>query len=1753
MSKSNTAEEDIVVFEHDDLRSSQIKINGDNTVGEDGQKTDETGSIVTIDAENIGAAQTQQQPKKEPKKMICTQVHHSFGFQSLRRNNVQFISTRLVVLAVGNTIHFYDLKYQTYQFIEAQGTEGIGAIVVHPTMKYLAVGEKGDMPNVYIYEVEIETETYVENGREYQNVNPKIKLYKTLTKGTSKAYSAMNFNKDGTKLATVGSYPDFMMTIWDWESESIILRYKAFGTEVYNVTFSPNSDGQLTTSGTGHIKFWKMAETFTGLKLQGQIGKFGKIDISDVAGYVELPDGKVLSGSEQGNLLLWDGNLIKSIVMRSDGTPCHQGMIEVVIHETRTSMFITAGADGYMRYWDFETIDTKESDSDGMLYVDPIVEIPIGQNVNIIALSRPAEGNFWIIQDANGAIWRVTDYRAIEKDISEKSFIHKLYEFHAGTITGAATSPFDHFVVTCGMDGTVRLFDYFKKMSIYYCQFSSGATCMAWNPKIVDPDQHTLTVGFNDGVFRVIRRCEDNFELVKASKPHTMPITDFSYSRDGQIFVTASTDCTMFFFEAKQRYRPIGFIKFDSVPTSMAWNVNNEVLLVGFKNGKVIELNVDKKTVLDKIDSDDTYEFTASYKVFMFHNILKPDTKKNEKDEPIVDFEALARDKPCKIEKIQYSRDDTSLLISFSKSDNTPCMFEYYSIATSWVDSQALENSNKEMAEWPKRAVSIRKCPCTSMNYSNSGAYMVLGFENGKISLIDQNHETRDSERELETHALHDGFEGRISQACLSFDDSFLVSVGVDGCFFVQKVLGKETEMVDKVVFKTVDSDETDITETSFFSIQQARLQHEEEKKISDAQSRKDLRLQEIEKIRERFKAMAAINDKKDPTIRLSRDELQIDLQFQENMMIKLNERLQISKRETEWNSIKINLRLKKLKEHFIDPLHVERIELTAFDSDKKVCSFKTMVINPLLRQHIDAVHAIINEEINKRNRYGMNSNDQNSNSPGDVNSPADTSRDLTASFRSGVHNGSFIDKHSGAGTRRFRHVSAIEKAEDLKRQREQRHKMRHDLMQKQPSDNEEDQEVMQEILYCQQNMGDFKLKTDVDYMVPEQQRVTAEKKLRQMILLEESMHTLRMVFNVRLLGLRDLKSRLIQKFSKYNESIAQINKKLGIKEKLREFSTQSITEYPENREKVTSQQLASFEKEVAAEQRRLDRIEKQKAGMGTNLQDDDDEEDADERKSTGAHSGKSKKSSVKAQSVIGRDLTAKERDDMERESRIASIQLSDMEIAERQIEQEKQNYEKTRLLRKQEKQISSFDLAVEELRRERFKLASDLKNADIKLLLLYQEYEILKDFEIKDNSSFNEFQQKKQAKATVVQKIEQCHDKLAQKKTEIGQLVKQEQLMQEFQNLVPTNHPTYAELLKLFKKGSQNDEQNDSDDDDNDSDDSDMSDDENAAPNNTSDAKGDAVDRSTHVNRDDDVKPPDQCDPKLFEQVMHLRRRRIDQEKLLDSIVKSVEVLKKEREALQKKEAIMNSELKKIETTIINTQRDKQNKLNELQTIVVLKLSQIQSLMQRKIPQDLSEHVVFTNRGLETLADRIRELKDERKQLRKRHHDLQKEHRQLVKEQKQKELEYQTWKDKVREVQLLKFGRVINLEELEKATVDMESEELKQILQQSEDDSHKELARWDQRLNEYKERLTKITNENTDLLKQLATLRREQQTLENELDASQKTMVTRMIKSMKEDVVDSKIGLKNVIAVQQQEIEAYRNEIRLLCHKTSL
>jgi len=94
-------------------------------------------------------------------------------------------------------------------------------------------------------------------------------------------------------LCSQAGEPDNTLTIWDWRKSTIVMRTKSHTRDVYVCKFSAFMVDHLVTAGSGHIKFWKMANTFTGLKLKGRLGRFGKTEISDVIGIFSMPDEKV--------------------------------------------------------------------------------------------------------------------------------------------------------------------------------------------------------------------------------------------------------------------------------------------------------------------------------------------------------------------------------------------------------------------------------------------------------------------------------------------------------------------------------------------------------------------------------------------------------------------------------------------------------------------------------------------------------------------------------------------------------------------------------------------------------------------------------------------------------------------------------------------------------------------------------------------------------------------------------------------------------------------------------------------------------------------------------------------------------------------------------------------------------------------------------------------------------------------------------------------------------------------------------------------------------------------------------------------------------------------------------------------------------------------------------------------------------------------------------------------------------------------
>ncbi|KAJ3402693.1 hypothetical protein HDU80_004870, partial [Chytriomyces hyalinus] len=510
---------------------------------------------------------------RDTMKLYC-----SFGFDSHKRSNLFWLDETTLLTSVGNVLVFINVKTSEQTYFEGLRDGAIGAIAVHPTRAYIALAEVYPQPSIFIFKY------------------PSMDLFRILNGGTSRAYSDIAFNAKGDKLASVGSDPDYMLTVWNWKTQEIILKSKAFSQDVYKVSFAPENDGILTTSGMGHIKFWQMSKTFTGLKLQGYLGKFGASELSDIAAFIQLPDGKVLSSTETGNLLLWDGGMIKCEIALKGKKPCHMGRIEVIL--IFDSEVYTAGEDGYVRVWDFETIDnadvTSETAGPGgapvsssgpaqarVFEMEFLEEFLVGKDVMIKNMIRSFENpSQYLILDQNGHLFKLD---------TKQRFIDKTLSFHSGAIAGLDISTACHAMVSLGTDGALHLYDYVKKSMLANERYSSGGSALINLPATLDGRGCSVAAGFADGVLRIISYQpppidvnQPVFTLHYALKPHKCPIAGIAISPDGAYLATfGATDNTAFFFKLDTKVATAGSTE-NSKTAAPFSKANVQLVPIGF-------------------------------------------------------------------------------------------------------------------------------------------------------------------------------------------------------------------------------------------------------------------------------------------------------------------------------------------------------------------------------------------------------------------------------------------------------------------------------------------------------------------------------------------------------------------------------------------------------------------------------------------------------------------------------------------------------------------------------------------------------------------------------------------------------------------------------------------------------------------------------------------------------------------------------------------------------------------------------------------------------------------------------------------------------------------------------------------------------------------------------------------------------------------------------------------------------------------
>jgi hypothetical protein len=235
-------------------------------------------------------------------------------------------------------------------------------------------------------------------------------------------------------------------------------------------------------------------------------------------------------------------------------------------------------------------------------------------------------------------------------------------------------------------------------------------------------------------------------------------------------------------------------------------------------------------------------------------------------------------------------------------------------------------------------------------------------------------------------------------------------------------------------------------------------------------------------------------------------------------------------------------------------------------------------------------------------------------------------------------------------------------------------------------------------------------------------------------------------------------------------------------------------SEWPEHRELFTREDLLSFETEREKERVRAVNVGSRSI-FSSALGSFDDEEGLKDQAALAAKEKKEADKKSSSTPIVPEDVTEdtedvtraaenalrreeqarKEAHDARLKAALAASAAassaagkSSMEQTEDLIQRKLWEHERHTLLDKIQYALWSFDGAIAKLRREKFKLDSDLKTTDLKILTLYQELYLLKDFEENENKLFAKLTKARANKAQVVGEMTDCEKQLSHKLSEI-------------------------------------------------------------------------------------------------------------------------------------------------------------------------------------------------------------------------------------------------------------------------------------------------------------------------------------------------------------------------------------------------
>ena len=180
----------------------------------------------------------------------------SFGVKCDVKNNVHFLDDQRIIYPCGHNIVIFNNDDKTQQYIPGiEGSEGITAMALSPSKKFMAVCERAERAICAIYDI----------------TTQRRRKILTSSDCLSKEYISVAFSNQSEKshILTLSGEPDWMIILWQWD-KSKCLAFQRVGVsgsqQLYQCSFNNQDTNSMVVTGNGVYKYYKMKDN--GIKVE---------------------------------------------------------------------------------------------------------------------------------------------------------------------------------------------------------------------------------------------------------------------------------------------------------------------------------------------------------------------------------------------------------------------------------------------------------------------------------------------------------------------------------------------------------------------------------------------------------------------------------------------------------------------------------------------------------------------------------------------------------------------------------------------------------------------------------------------------------------------------------------------------------------------------------------------------------------------------------------------------------------------------------------------------------------------------------------------------------------------------------------------------------------------------------------------------------------------------------------------------------------------------------------------------------------------------------------------------------------------------------------------------------------------------------------------------------------------------------------------------------------------------------------------